>query len=444
MGLLDRIFKSTAEKARQPDIRFGRYSDSYKSSDNYRAWEYALQQFEQQQYLDCYKWFFHYLRDEQEDNVRFWEEGAGIRFEIFQGSKKIIGHANHKEFKAEAKVARTEQLNVGFMRRLLEKNFELLYSRFALDPDCNITIVFHTYSLDASPYKLYAALQELATNADKQDDLLVNEFGQILYSIDTSHLAELPEAEKEIKYHFLKRKIREVLEEIEKGPLDGAKYPAGIAYLLLDLVYRLDYLLKPEGYTMETLERIHRLFFSGNSRSTAQLNQQLIKEFKKLQDHPQEEFFKEMYQVTSTFGITDPVGHDQVVNFIEGELPRMDWYQANGYQKVALAIPGYIVGFCMFIYAAPKPDIELFHLYFQIMEQDYFRRLGFTLDYYDPQQNKLNKRAIKKAIEQIADRHRNNFPRFDPNTNHIDFSNTCAFTRSFLAMFRNLNLSKAA
>ena len=64
------------------------------------------------------------------------------------------------------------------MRRLVESNYVLEYSRYGLDDDDNLVIKFDTSALDASPYKLYYALKEVAANADKQDDLLLDEIGR--------------------------------------------------------------------------------------------------------------------------------------------------------------------------------------------------------------------------------------------------------------------------
>ena len=89
--------------------------------------------------------------------------------------KKAVGKANIEKVTIEAKIAKTDTLNIGFMRRLLERNFQLRYSRFALDEENNITIRFDTSVLDGSPYKLYYALKELTTNADKLDDLLIDD-----------------------------------------------------------------------------------------------------------------------------------------------------------------------------------------------------------------------------------------------------------------------------
>lgn len=441
MGLFDRIFGAKTEEREQPKISFGRYSDSYKDSSRYTAWDVALDKFDKQEYLESYKQFFYYLRDEEEDNVRCREVKGGLEFELYQGSKKITGKATPQKVKVEAKVVRAKALNVAFMRRLLEQNFNLKYSRFALDEEGNIAIIFDTYTLDGSPYKLYYALKEVATKADKQDDLLLEEF-KSLQPVDTSHLEELPLPEKEAKYNYLISQVKKALEEAENGKLDKIQYSGSIGYLLLDLIYRLDYLIKPEGFMMESLEHFHRKYYENDGLATAGKNQVLCTELRELLERDKEEFFKEMYRVKSTFGITHSVHHDRVVSIIDAELFHMDWYKEHGYDNIALAIPGYIVGYCMFNYAVPKPDRDLFHLYYQIVEADYFKSLGFALSYYDKATRKFDKRAIKKAISRIVENNRSYYPNLNPATGTLRYDNLPEFARSFLLMVRNLEMVK--
>jgi len=442
MSLLDRLFGQRNDALSGfPDIKFGRYSDSYKENANQEDWNAALAAFEEGHYLASYRHFFAYLRDESEDNVQLREEPGRLEFTLCQGSRRITGFANRKKLKAEAKIARTQALNVGFMRRLIEKNFELKYSRFALDPEEQLTIVFDTYTLDGSPYKLYHALREVALQADKQDDLLLEEF-QALEPVDTANLEDLPAAEKEVKYNFLHQQVRGVLREIEQGPLQAYQYPGGISYLLLALIYKLDYLLKPEGYTMETLERLNRLFFAPQQRNVIEKNQLLARELGRLIERPKADFFREMYRVKSTFGITTPVSHDRVVGFVDGELHNMDWYQENGYEAIALAVPNYIVGYCLFNYALPRPDRDLFHLYFQVVESQYFKDLGFPVDYYESDTGKFNRKAIRRALDYIADTNETHFPRLHPRPGQLAFDSLPDFARSFLLMVRNLDMTK--
>lgn len=441
MSLFNRLFGASEKAIEQPDIRFGRYSDSYKATDNYRAWDEALEKFEAEDFLGSYEAFFRYLRDDQEDNVKCWQEGQKIHFELYQGSKKIAGVADERQLRAEARIARSNELNVNFMRQLIDRNFDLNYSRFSLDDDNHISIVFDTYTLDGSPYKLYYALKEMAVNADKQDDLLLEEF-KVLQAVESAHLTDLPEAEKEVKYQYFQQEVKKVLDEIDQGLLNKEQYPGGVAYLLLDLTYRLDYLTKPEGFTMEALERIHRLYFAKEDKTIAQKNQLLCKEFQKLLERPKADFFKEMYRVKTTFGITAPVNHDRLVSVIDGELGHMDWYRDNNYPKIAQAIPSYIVGFSIFNYALPKPDRDLFHLYFQITEQAYFQNLGFTLDFYDAAKNVFNKKAIRRAVEEIIEENQDKYERISPIYSILRYESMVDFSKSFLLMVRTMDVMK--
>lgn len=443
MSFFEKLFGGGTKKEPQPNLSFGRYSDSYKTAEQYDSWDKSLGLFEKEQYLTSYLEFFTYLRDNFEDNVIWKEENGKIHFEIFQGSKKATGIADANKVTIEAKVAKTDTLNIGFMRRLLERNFSLRYSRFAIDSDNNITIRFDTYVLDGSPYKLYYAIKELTTNADKLDDILIDEF-RMLTPVEVNHLIEIPIKEKEVKYNFVIKEIKAALAAMDSGKPSIDKYPGGYAYVLLNLSYKLDYLTKPEGFMMETLERIHRIYFTTDKKNPAQKNVAIRKELKKLMERPKEDFFKEMYLTKSTFGITKPVNHDRVLGFIDGELHNMDWYHQNDYQHIALAIPGYIVGYCMFNFAVPSPDREFFHLYYQIVESEYFKNLGYTLNYYDTEKKTFNKKAIRQAIRDIQENNEDLYGKMSPNTSLLNYSSLTDFTRSFLLMIRNLDLTKTA
>lgn len=444
MSFFSRLFGNGAEDQPQPDIQFGRYTDSYKSAVQYDAWDVALQKFEDEDYLESYRHFFKYLRDEKEENVIWHEKDEQIEFEFFQGSKKICGTADEKNFRAIAKIAKTKSLNIGFMRRLVEQNFDLRYTRYALDPDDEIVIIFGSPTIDSSPYKLYQALKELATKADKQDDLLLNEFEDLL-PLENQHIVPLSKEEKVVKYDFINQKIATVFETMDNGRLSPGQYTGAMAYLILDLCYRLDFLISPEGFMTDMLERVHRKYFENDGKPTAQKNQYMRKEFQKLLDRPKEDYFKEMYRVKTTFGITVPVNLDKIVSFIDGEIGNMDWYADNRHEEVAKAIPGYIVGYCLFNYAMPKPIRELFELYYQIKEPIFFQKLGFTNTYRSknsPTEKQIDKRAVKRAFDKIEKANIRTYSHLNIEASKIDFSSITKFSKSFLMMIRELDLRK--
>lgn len=424
--------------AAQPSVQFGRYADCYRTAEQEAAFDAALKDFAKENYLSAYVSFFNYLLDESSQNLRAWEEKGELRFEFFQGSKRVTGFANLNKFYAEAKVAKANSLQPNFMRRLLDTNFDLKYSRFALTPNNEIVIVFDTNISDGSPYKLYEALRELAIRADKHDDILVDEF-EALEIADFNVKRALPDAEKKIKYQFIQQSIKATIEELDNEAVSADQFAVAHTYLLLDLCYKLDYLTKPEGYMMETLERIHRLAFTEDGKNAAQKNQDLRREFQDLLDRPAEKFYREMYEVSTTFGITPPADHQKLSLLIDQELPNMQWYANNGYERIAMAIPSYIVGQALFSYALPPPDRDLFHLFMQVTAADFFQQLGFK-----PLVAKavFDEKGIKNLVRDIKNLHEREYPNLNPDTKSLVFADMPSFAESFLLMVQKLDLSK--
>lgn len=443
MNFWNRLFGNKAEPTKpQPRIKFGRYTDTYKQKEQYAAWETALDKFDEKDYLGSYNALFRYLRDEKEDNVRWLEEDGTIKFEILQGSKRITGTANAQKFIAEVRIVQTQNLGIAVMRRIVESNYFLEYSRYGLDNDDNLVIKFDSSALDASPYKLYYALKEVAVNADKQDDLLLDEFGGQLNPIDMGSKMPISDAEKEAKYDLIVQKIQSVLAYIDSKKLDGDKYPGGISYMLLDAAFRIDYLTSPEGFLMETIERMHRSYFSTEEKSMVLKNIGLRKDLEKVLNRSKELIFNELYATTSTFGVLTPKQHDALVSQIDGELPNMDWYEANKHEEVALAIPGYIIGFALFSYALPKAERALLAFYFMIFEPTFFETLGFTPTYLDKKTGVFDQKAIKNRIREIVESALAEYPKLVPDYAALDFKTPTKFARSYLLMLKKLDFEK--
>ena len=440
MGIFSKIFGKHQEKIKQPDIQFGRYTDAYKSDAKYDAWDKAIKKFEGKSYLDSIKLFFEYLRDDELGNVEYEEQDVKILFNLYQGSKKITGYANQEKFIAEGKIAKVDALNIGFLRRLLEQNFNLKYGRYCLDKEGDMSIVFDTLSIDGSPYKLYYALKEVSLAADKQDDILIEEFDE-LTRVNTGHIIDLSDHEKTTKAKYIKKSINSVLKEIESGKLNPTQYPGGITYLLLETIYRLDFLTRPEGTTMEAFERMHRQYFSSDGLTTIKKNHVLVGELKKILDRSDRKLKDELYRTISTFGIINPSNHERFSNFVEGELNNMDWYLENGYEKVALAIPGYICGYSLFSYSMPEPDRDFLLLYFQITEWEYFLDLGFQIPYYI-RESGLQKQAIKEAIFNIIELHKPKYHKLHAPIKKLNFSSLPMFAKSYLEMVASMDLSR--
>ncbi|MFT4685052.1 MAG: hypothetical protein ACJATN_001476 [Neolewinella sp.] len=426
-----------------PDFSFGRYTDAFKTPENYTAWDKALLTFENGQYLESIEAFMAYLYDPTEDNVKWQSEKGKLYFEFYQGSKRVTGFADVEQLRATARIARLDANNTDLLHRLTTMNYEMKYSRFAIDEDDCLTIVFDSPINDVSPHKLYHALKEMALRADKQDDLLLDEFNEFLSPVEITHLHELSKEEKGRKLGFLRGHIQSVIDYLATGKLNPEDQPGAVAYLLLNIVYKLDYLLIPEGYSMEALERMHRMYFAreDDEQPVTYKNVRLLSELQHLLLRAPESFAEELYAGKSTFGITLPASHDRLAALIDNELPNMDWYQDNGLSEVAQAIPGYIAGYALFNYAVPPPDKDLLQLYYRVCEDEYFRNLGYKQQFLDSN-GRPARRAIRAAVNDLAERHRSAYPRLRPSASQLNFENLTDFGRSFLRMMRELDLSK--
>ncbi|HSU28707.1 MAG TPA: hypothetical protein VLJ68_10020, partial [Chitinophagaceae bacterium] len=240
--MFDKLFgkgKKKEEAATTSVIPFGRYSDNNKPPAKVNRWTEAENLFREKKYEVSLDAFFDYLGDDSTRNVVYERNEAEGRFELFQGSKIVRGRFDKENIHAEVTLAKMPQPSVPVMRRLLEMNFSLYYSRFALDND-RICMRFDTRLDTANPSKLYYGLKELATRGDKQDDLLVQDFST-LQTTGNEHIADINVAEKEIKYSYFQQWIKQTLDLV--ATLDADKFSGGIAYILLGLAYRIDYLV---------------------------------------------------------------------------------------------------------------------------------------------------------------------------------------------------------
>ncbi|RYZ46089.1 MAG: hypothetical protein EOO14_24965, partial [Chitinophagaceae bacterium] len=136
--MLEKLFTWAKKKEEEegtvqeaPVIRFGRYSDNNKSVTKVERWNEAESLFKEKKYRESILAFFDYLRDENEDNVKLATEGDRHNFMFCQGSKIIRGFFDANALEAEVVLARMPQPSVPVMRRLLEMNFNLYYTRYA-------------------------------------------------------------------------------------------------------------------------------------------------------------------------------------------------------------------------------------------------------------------------------------------------------------------------
>lgn len=420
----------------EPAIRFGRYSDNNKSVAKVARWNEAENLFTEKKYTESILAFFDYLRDDDEDNVKLVKEDTQYKFLLYQGSKIFRGYFNGEKLEAEVMLAQMPQPSVPVMRRLLEMNFNLYYTRYALYQD-KIYMFFDSDIETANPSKLYYGLKELATKADKQDDLLVQDFTTLLPA-DTEHMVPIPDEEKEVKFQFFKKWIGETLALI--ATIDNDKYSGGVAYLLLALAYRIDYLLVPEGRLLTELEKVVEIYFRKDNRLVTEKNQEMMDCFQKMAMKEKTSFFPYLFRSRFTFSIVTPQNYKTIADAIYNANQNIAWYKEHKMPKVAAQISEYGFSYCQYSYSLPKPVSELFHLFMMINYADYFKALGIRNEYYNEEKGEYDQEKIAAAINAIVERWKEKYPELKFDTTKLKYENEVAFNQTFTTEVEYLNL----
>jgi hypothetical protein len=360
MDLFSRILPKKQHRP-LPNIQFGRFCDGYKSPVQVEYWDLAVKHFVAEKYLDSFEALLGFLKDFSSQNVIWTKSNGVIQFTLYQGSKLVSGEVSALHVWAKARIAGFESPDVGWMRILLEENYHMLYSRYAVNDQNEIIIVFDNFMEEASPHKMLEALRELAIRADKLDDILIADFSY-LKPLQNQHIIPLPEHIKETKFRFFAEKRDEVQNLIKNPPQEFLSYKASYMYLILATGYSLDYLVKPEGKLMKCIEQCHSQYFNEMAMDPDIKIRLLIQNFSKMDDMDKSAFFSEMYETRSTFGMDLPVGSRGLLEVIEAQWSDLEWFYENGYHLVHKYMCDYIIGFSLFSMSLPLPYKKLLHI----------------------------------------------------------------------------------
>ena len=442
MGIFSKIFSKSEQNlpdSNQYTFKFGRYTDMNKSKFQLKNWDESVRLYKEKEYIKGFEAFLLYIKEENKNNVE-WKNSVNsdIHFTILQGSRQIIGRINSKEIIAETALAKISQPNVGFMRKLLNLNYLMQYTRFAIH-DNLISQRFYSSTQSLNPSKIYAALKEMALNGDKQDDLLIQEFSG-LESIEQGIIHNINENEAKVKYKYFIKWIDKAIETVDKHS-DQRVIP-GNSWVLLNLIYKLDYLVSPEGSLVYELEKISQQYFNNKTGTDFEKNREMINAIKQLRNIEESKFLKSMYTVEQTFGVLTPASHKTVYEFILDKMKDTKWYLENRYYEIELNIYEYILGYCFFSYGMFQPTKELMHIGMVIFNPDFFNDLGVNHQFIDAPNGKLNKVAIEKNIQKIMLKWKAEYPKMDFKLSRLRYESVADFMYSYLDEITYLNFQK--
>ena len=419
-------------------IRFGRYSDNNKPYAKIRAWYVAEDRFKEKAYPEAFTALFEHLSDEDEKNVAFRSEGQAFSFEFIQGSKKIRGRIDAGHIVAIAEVAIMRNPSNPVMHRLLDLNYTLCYTRFALDDKQTLCQIFDTPVDKATPNKLYYGLRELAKYADREDDLMMSEFSN-LTGVDSELVQPLPQTELEVKYNYFRTWITETLERVEG--LNADSFAGAISYSFLTLLYRIDFLLVPEAALMAKLEVLSNTYWTKKEEIPLIHRNASMKEgIRKLLDITKEEFSKGVYRTKGTFAVVATPPPDKIRENVLGALRDAEWYVENKYPDLVLVIYEYGMVYNQFSYSMPRVITELATIYLAVLHADFFKDLGMTPAFINMATGQLDPALITLAVDEVMKKWADKYTNLKWEHGRISYSSISDFARSFPEQVAALNL----
>ncbi len=434
MSFLSRLISNIlSRKERQkPEVEFGKYIQPFDQPSSNEKYKQAVELYRKGKALDAYAMLFEFLTDPEQQNLSFTKSNHKIDFELYQGSKKITGQITEHNINALALVASYEgTLPVTLTDLLLQENHKLKYSKFAVDAS-NLSMHYSALTKITGPEDLYKGLRELAIFADSYDDILVERYSN-LKPVNIQHIMPLSDKEVSVRIDFLRQWIKSTVNLVEKLARDKYSKEQNkglIGYLLLGVIYKIYYLLAPEGVLLDFLKQMDSVYWS-EGETILQKNDYVLSSLEELLAKPDDYFRKSLYKVKSTFSVVEPVKNSKIIDFVSSELETANWLKSQN-RTLYLRVCEYIIGYLNFHVALKSLHQELLNVLWRLLNDDYFLALGYSVNFLS--RNKLNSFAIEYQINRILNKYQTKAFR----ASRLDYSMLPEFVKSFLLEFINL------
>jgi hypothetical protein len=431
-------FFETKTQTKHP---FGRGINANLAPDEEELFDKSYEAFDGGDILEGYQYFFTSLKNFTDgvanNNIHTHLSDNTLRFEIYQGTAKIIGHVTKKHLHAEVIITKKDNISVAIKRYILERNYQLTYAYYFSD-DNYIKLKLYHDNTTVNPHKIFFPLREIALNGDFDKEYIKSEFPDVILE-DINHLKELKDDELKIKYEFLHSWIEKIETKISNLPSNDS---AGMqAFIYLNILLKIDYLLVPKYEIYQKItKKVHEYFNNENSKIEAK-NEELRKYIFLLKEMSFEEFKTKFYNAKYSFSPTEKTSIEEINNFITESMLRIRWYKNNRYNQIIPTIYKYIAFYILYNYGLHPATKELLHTLVEIQNPEFFSKLNYTV-LYDEESNTFSKRAIISKIEDSITPYQNRFKLLKPFGDKLNFTSLNEFSNSFYLQLKNLNFEE--
>lgn len=427
-----RIRRDVQLPANSMQLRLGRYTDAYKSATQLRAWERAISYFSEGQYLKSFQHLLFYLHDPLEQNIHWVTDRDGhFSFELYQGSRRVSGQFGARDCEVRTTIGQGEGFTEALLAELLSANYRLRGCTFGLEEDGRLILRFRIPSAEADPHRLYGALRELALEADDSDDHLAAKH-PCLSALREPHVREKTPEEIALRTAWFRRETGALLQWYRAGEDRHRAYPGGFSIVLLAALYKIEFLLSPQGQVRRAIAGVHQEYLTRRGADPGATLDHWVARLEGIGTLPDEELQQEFYDVTATFGQVETLAAGRLREILQGQVREMDSWTKGGFPDYARHIPGFIMGYCLYRYALPGILRDLFALYFLVTEPEWSGGLGFPV--YTRRRGGYDRSLLVRTIQGLVQEWSDRFAIQDLRPEQLECGDDLAFRRSWLDM----------
>ena len=422
-------------------INFGRGIYASINPDEEELFNESYQAFERKDVLDAYEYFFksltNYAHNESNENIVMDKSESELKFQIFQGCARIDGVITKESLKAEVTLVKHSNSSVALKRYLLERNYQLTYANYFSDGEY-VKLKLYLDNITLSPQKIFFPLRELALNADFDKEHVVSEFSDVAIE-EVSHINAIGEDELKIKYDYLLSTIEELDAKVLTLPTNDN---AGMqAFLYLNLLFKIDYLLVPRYKMYHKLSKKLQDYFSDENTTIEAKNEELKRYVQKLKKLSFSEFSSNFYNAKYTFNPIEKSSFEELSIFISESLTKIKWYKNNRYPQIIPTIYSYIAFYSLYNYGVNPVVRELLHILVQVQHSSFFTQLDCGTLYNEEKQT-FAKRQIISNIQGIVANNQGKYKSLAIFNDDLNFSSMNEFNNSYCNMLKNLDFEE--
>jgi hypothetical protein len=411
-------------------VNFGRGTYADIASDEEALFNKSYEAFEKKEILDAYEYFLSSLinfNDETSNENIIIERGVEkLEFTLFQGSAKVHGLITEQTLYAEVTLVKKKLAPVALKRKVLERNYQFTYINYMSD-DKYIKLKLYQDNITMSPQKIFFPLRELALNADFDKEFIASEFPDCVLE-EIGHLQALDESELKIKYDFLQQWITELDAKVLTLPSNDN---AGMqAFLYLNILFKIDYLLVPKYKMYQKLSRKIQDYFSDENATIEAKNEELKRHLITLKKLSFEEFQQSFYNAKYTFNPIEKNTYEEFCSFISESFIKIRWYKNNRYSLIVPTIYSYIAFHSLYNYGLNPVVKELLHILVAIQNSRFFTALECS-SLYDEEKESFSKRSIIQSIDETISKYQKRYKVLTSFSDDLNFNSLNEFSNSY-------------